>query len=323
MRPVRLLFVASMTVVLLSAAAVCASKTFYNWTWYPVYGIRLTFSNPVSVTSYDSTIFPTQEPAAVTQHALFRGGILMPRGSFTVTWSGDDAVAIWEWLKSEDPAADLLPQYPVDSGIDYAHPELYLAQTEQSRISDPSVLDSLRGMKKGLAQLSAVYRWEMSRVEYNPAKTRRIPKVNVDNLLACGLVSGCTEFALVYSAIARELGYPAVIVHTVDIDGVRHCQRGEKGPFAGHAYVEVFLIDHWILVDSTAGEFVYAGYDLASPVIAGPGGAKRYILGKSVDIDTYGQAGRYEDSPRMVFLANRLDVTTVVYPRYAWKSFSP
>lgn len=322
MRVARLFATAAAVVLFLSLAAICGTKTFYNWTWYPAYGIRLTFSSPVSVTGYDSTIFPTQAPAAVTQHVLFRGGILMPRGSFTITWAGDDTIALWEWLKSEDPSADLLPQYPVDFGIDYAHPEAYLTQTEQSRISDPKVLDSLRGMKKGLAQLRAAYRWEMSRVEYNPDRTRRISVVNVDNLLACGLVSGCTEFALVYSAIVRELGYPAVIVHTADLDGIRQCQRGEKGPFAGHAFVEVFVDDHWILVDSTTGGYVYAGYDTANPAIAEPGHPNRYVLGKFVDIGPYGQAGRYETSPRMIFVANRLDVTTVICPKYAWKGFA-
>ena len=44
-------------------------------------------------------------------------------------------------------------------GIDYTRPEQYLAQGEQSRISDSSVLDPLRTGAQSLDHLGDIYRW--------------------------------------------------------------------------------------------------------------------------------------------------------------------
>ena len=47
--------------------------------------------------------------------------------------------------------------YPTAFGIDYAHPEDYLEQGEQSQISDTSVLDSLRSEEQNMAHLGDIF----------------------------------------------------------------------------------------------------------------------------------------------------------------------
>ena len=49
--------------------------------------------------------------------------------------------------------------YQLAFGFDYAHPEQYLAQGEQSQISDPTVLDPLRADEQSMAHLGDIYRW--------------------------------------------------------------------------------------------------------------------------------------------------------------------
>jgi hypothetical protein len=44
-------------------------------------------------------------------------------------------------------------------GIDYTQPQPYLAQGEQSRISDPSVLNPLRTSGQSMGHLGDIYRW--------------------------------------------------------------------------------------------------------------------------------------------------------------------
>lgn len=55
---------------------------------------------------------------------------------------------------STDQTREYFPAF----GIDYTHPEKYLAQGEQTRISDVSVLDGMRS-DQGIEQLAAVYHW--------------------------------------------------------------------------------------------------------------------------------------------------------------------
>ncbi|MBN1811054.1 MAG: transglutaminase domain-containing protein [Anaerolineae bacterium] len=111
-------------------------------------------------------------------------------------------------------------------GIDYAHPEEYLAQGEQSQISDPAVLDLLRADEQSLAHLGDIYRWLKREFEAYKAGGQTIGVVTVDQLLAERRLGGCHDHGLVYAAVARELGYPAVMMHTVSIAWVEQFQAG-------------------------------------------------------------------------------------------------
>jgi hypothetical protein len=102
-------------------------------------------------------------------------------------------------------------------GVDYVHPEQYLVPGEQSRISDPSVLDGLRVQQQSLEHLGDIYRWLKGEFTAYSAGGKTIGLVTVDDLLAERRLGGCHDHALVYAAVARDLGYPAIIARANSI----------------------------------------------------------------------------------------------------------
>jgi hypothetical protein len=215
-------------------------------------------------------------------------------------------------------------------GIDYTHPEHYLAHGEQSQISDPSSLDSLRTGTQSLPHLGDIFRWLKSEFTTYSAGGKTIGVVTVDQLLAERRLGGCHDHALVYAAVARELGYPALMARTDSIAWIERFQAGEPRPHIGHVFVEVYLDGRWVLVDSTNGWYVERGYDPANPVIPlkGPVAGTSdeiygfYIERKGVDTWAFGIHSPDESTQAMDDLARQVDLATIVYPEYTFRRFS-
>lgn len=329
MERVRLSICTILAVAAVGTSVLGATQTFYNYMWFPIIGIRITFSSPVSIAGYDKGLFSTQEPLGVTQHVTFQSGTLPFQSGFRITWREEYAVVEhYEWLPIPDSSNGL--QYPVDFGIDYAHPEKYLAQGEQSQISNPAVLDSLRGGPKGLAQLGRIYKWLVREfTKYNANGTTH-GVVTVDELLASRRLGGCHDYALVYSAVARGLGYPALMLDTNNVKWIARFQGGDRGVHAGHVFVEVFLIDRWVLIDTTRGYYVEHGYDPLNPAIAMPGKGfygespvRYFVMRKGIDARAYGIDSGFDEIHRMMeSFALQVNVTAVVYPAYVWRKFA-
>jgi hypothetical protein len=229
-------------------------------------------------------------------------------------------------LPSPTPTVAYQPAF----GIDYAHPEKYLVQGEQSQISDPTVLDPLRSDEQSLAHLGDIYRWLKREFEPYQAGGQTIGVVTVNQLLAERRLGGCHDHGLVYAAVARELGYPAVMARTVSIAWVEGFQAGEEGPHVGHVFVEVYLDGKWVLIDSTNGWYVEDGYDPTDPVIPLKGsiaGSSEEIYGfyverKGLDTWDFGIHSPTESTQAMDELGGRLDLTGIVYPDYEFQRFS-
>jgi hypothetical protein len=219
--------------------------------------------------------------------------------------------------------------YRVAFDIDYVHPEQCLAQGEQSQISDPAMLDSLRSDEQSLAHLGDIYRWLKREFEAYRAGGKTIGVVTVDQLLTEGRLGGCHDHGLVYAAVARELGYPAVMARTASIAWVGQFQAGEEGPHVGHVFVEVYLDGRWVLIDSTNGWYLTDGYDPADPVIPLTGNIAGssdeiygfYVEGKAVDTWAMGIHSPAESRQKMEDFANQLDLASIVYPDYAFEYF--
>ena len=215
-------------------------------------------------------------------------------------------------------------------GIDCAHPEQYLKQGEQSRISDPTVLDPLRTQEQSMSHLGDICRWLRSEFTRNSAGGRTIGVVTADQLLVERQLGGCHDYALVYTAVVRDLGYPAVMADSYSIAWIEQFQAGEQDQHIGHVFVEVYVGGRWVLVDPTNGWYVESGYNPADPVIP----LKGAVAGSSVEIygfyvdrkgsDTwaYGITNVSELTQAMDELASQLDLAAIVYPEYVFERFT-
>lgn len=215
-------------------------------------------------------------------------------------------------------------------GIDYARPEQYLAQGEQSQISDPTVLDSLRAEEQSLAHLGDIHRWLKDEFTAYRAGGKTIGVVTVDELLAERRLGGCHDHGLVYAAVARELGYPAVMARTSSIAWVEGFKAGEKGPHVGHLFVEAYLDGKWVLIDSTNGWYVEDGYQPANPVIplrkrvTGPSEELYgfHVERKGIDTWAFDIHSQTESTQAMDDFARQLDLETIAYPEYVFQRFA-
>lgn len=219
--------------------------------------------------------------------------------------------------------------YSAAFGIDYGHPEKYLAPGEQTHISNPAVINALRQKEQSIAHLGAIYFWIKRQFTTWSAGGQTIGRVTVDQLLTERRLGGCHDWGLVYAAVARQLGYPAVLVDTASIAWARQFQSGEKGPYVGHVFVEVFVAGKWVLVDSTNNWYVEDGYDPANPIIplrvgiAGPAEETYgfYVLRKGSDTWGYGVRNATELHRLMENSARQLQTETMVYPQYTFQRF--
>lgn len=241
-----------------------------------------------------------------------------------------------EFLEDKSPdgvntPATVETEYSTAFGIDYSHPERYLSQGEQCQISDKKFLDDFQTDTKGIEQLGSVYRWLKDEFDSYSAGGKTIGKVTVDGLLEQKVMSGCDDYALVFCAVARELGYPSTLVRSSSIVWIKDFKvRGDDArPRIGHIFVEVYLDNKWILIDPTNGWYLDEDYDPSDAVIPLKGNIAGqteetygfYVERKGIDIWDMGIYGQDDSAESMDEIARKIDPGTLVYPDYDFKRF--
>jgi len=226
---------------------------------------------------------------------------------------------------TETPA----PRYTNAFGIDYAQPRKYLAQGEQTRFSNPAIVNSLRRQVQNVAHLGEIYFWIKREFTTWSAGGKTIGARTTDQLFAERRLGGCHDWGQVYASVARELGYPAVKVDAVSIAWAKQFQSGQKVPYVGHVFVEVFVAGKWVLMDSTNNWYVENGYDPTNPTIPLQGsiaGSNQetlgfYVMRKGVDTWGYGIRSAGELNRLMEESARLLKLDTLQYPPYNFQRF--
>lgn len=235
-------------------------------------------------------------------------------------------------VKEETNSRPAAAEYGIAFGIDYANPDKYLIQGEQSQISDFTHLETLYPGKKGLDNLKNIYYWMKDEFSSYPDGGKTIGKVTADKLLENRSLGGCDDYALVFAAVVRELGYPAVMTRTSSIAWIKSFKVDGYGarPRVGHVFVEVHLDKKWILVDPTNGWYMEEDYEPANPVIPLKGNIAGqteeiygfYVERKGFDVWDMDIHNQVESGESMDELASRLDLDSIVYPSYNFKRFS-
>lgn len=219
--------------------------------------------------------------------------------------------------------------YSFSFGIDYRQPGKYIAQGEQTRLTNKAVVEALSQKEQGLAHLGKVYFWIKNYFTPYSAGGSSIGVATVDQLMNEKRLGGCHDWGLVFISLVRELGYPAVLVDTASIGWMKQTQAGQKGPYVGHVFVEVYLEGKWVLVDSTNNWYVESGYDPANPVIPLKGkiagsneeNAGFYVMRKGVDTRGYGIHSNAELMKLMEDTAKQVKVESLTYPEYNFLRF--
>ena len=227
-------------------------------------------------------------------------------------------------LPTRTPTLTASQRYQSAFGIDYGQPEKYLAQGEQTRLSNPKVVDLVRGKTPSIAHLGDIYFW--IKREFTPwtAGVSTIGVATTDQLFKERRLGGCHDWGLVYASIARELAYPTVMIDTAGIAWAKRFLAGQKGPYLGHVFVEVFVAGKWVLVDSTNNWYVEENYDPANliiPLKMGDETEGLFVMRKGVDTWGYGIRSNQELTRLMEESAQQLKVETIQFPPYSFQRF--
>ena len=85
---------------------------------------------------------------------------------------------------------------------------------------------------------------------------------NVQEIYQSGYMTGCTDYAKVYSTLARQMGMPTTFLATTEARSMQQDMSQPNGTFVGHAFCEVFdeSTNSWVLVDPTNNK-VQQNYD--------------------------------------------------------------
>jgi hypothetical protein len=222
------------------------------------------------------------------------------------------------------PTLTASQRYQSAFGIDYGAPEKYLAQGEQTRLSNPKIIDALRGKPQSIAHLGEIYFWIAREFKPWSAGGATIGVSTTDKLFAERRLGGCHDWGLVYASIARELGYPTVMIDAAGIAWARKFLAGQKTPYLGHVFVEVFVTGKWVLVDSTNNWYVEENYNPANPIIPVKMGDETegmFVMRKGVDTWGYGIRSNQELTRLMEDSARQFNLTTLQFPPYNLQRF--
>ena len=128
------------------------------------------------------------------------------------------------------------------------------------------------------------------------AKTKRfigenIFDRNVNEIMESGKMTGCTDWAMSFAAIARQHGIPTSFFTTAEKEWAEEVCKGENkaNSLRGHSFCECFIDGKWVLVDPTKS-VVQDEYDADNLHLTGEkhfvGGKKDFIpYYRGLDID--------------------------------------
>lgn len=220
-------------------------------------------------------------------------------------------------------------------GIDYTHPSTYTLQGKQTVIKDISALERLQQKQRNntgadFTMLGEIFRWEKAGFQPVASGGRTIGVVTVEQLLKERRMGGCHDWALVYAAVARQLGYPAVIADAMSIAWAKDHVSGKKVSYLGHVFVELYVDRKWLLVDPTNNWVIADSYDPTNPVIplkgfiAGENNETYgfYVMRKGLDSWDYGIHSNADLQTLMRNTANQVDLSSLKYPAYRFTRFS-
>jgi len=115
-----------------------------------------------------------------------------------------------------------------------------------------------------------------------------IAKRTVDQIFTDGTLSGCHDWGLVLISIIRKFNIPAIFVDTAYVKWADDYLSNKSIPFQGHVFVEAFVDNKWILLNSTQNEYI-ENYDPMNPLIGFRlDFSNFYVMFKGIDPIDYG-----------------------------------
>lgn len=202
--------------------------------------------------------------------------------------------------------------------VDYSNPTMFLQHGEQTRLT-PEILAvaQLFNIHKDISTLREIYLWMFNNLRDGDGdKFGR----TAHEIVSSRIVTGCTDWGLVFATLARAKGVPAIFVQAGWIRWIKKVNRvGQCArPVYGHIFVEAYIDSQWCLVDSMRG-FLYRDYDADSFCLP----HSYYIFAKSIEVWDTGVRNLEENNRVMTRLFTGFDTSRYQKPVYKKKRLRP
>ncbi|HLD72056.1 MAG TPA: transglutaminase-like domain-containing protein [Candidatus Nanoarchaeia archaeon] len=178
----------------------------------------------------------------------------------------------------------LLKEYGIVDSEEVNLQGFYLSEGPQTEITD-IVQNNANLIKNGATTEEAVKNimdWEQAVLSCSQQEAQQYQKRErtAHQIILSKCATGCTDYVLVFAALARAKGIPATITETVREKWIAEMVWNNKWnpKKEGHFFSEVYLPESkvWVVVDPTANKLT--GRDDKGYYQSGPGGDKRFML---------------------------------------------
>jgi len=210
------------------------------------------------------------------------------------------------------------------NSIDYSNPELYLTLGSQSNLKEQyfnEINRQIRIENNDIEGIGMIFSWKQDYFKRYSAGGRFIGKITVNQIMKKKALGGCHDHGLVLVSILRKYGFPAIMVDTAGIQWALDYHEGKRKGFRGHVFIEVYVKDKWILIDSTTGKYV-ENYDSSNPVIPMTHSVENkgyFVLFKGLDPRGYGITSCKQLNKHLKEFSRKIKSIEMYFPQYVTK----
>jgi len=160
-------------------------------------------------------------------------------------------------------------KFPVKN-VDHSDPSIFIIQTSQTELS-PNTIEKLNNLfpdSNNIEKIGKVHKWVKENFEKFRGGGKMVAKKSAQQLYDERKLSGCNDWGLLQTAILRCLNFPVVFMNAANINWAKRYREDTSNPpeFSGHTFLEIYVKGHWILMDSTTGQYI-EDYDFNDPVL--------------------------------------------------------
>ena len=184
------------------------------------------------------------------------------------------------------------------SEIDYAQPSKYLAAgpltslSAENRARVESTLSWETIEEKSWSLVEGIYRYMRDERNFKSigAEGAMIAKRSADQIFADTTLTGCHDWGIVLAATLRAFGIPAVYTDAASVSwAIKYLSGKDTVPFYVHVFIEAWIDDRWVLLNSTKPEAILSHEFKDSLIDFQVGDNSRYyVMFKGLDPLDYG-----------------------------------
>ncbi|MDP2791382.1 MAG: transglutaminase domain-containing protein [Rectinemataceae bacterium] len=200
--------------------------------------------------------------------------------------------------KSEKPIRWENTLFAWNSVIDYTMPSQYLAAGPLTGLSaeNRALVESTLSWDiiedKSWSLVDGIYRYLLDEENFSPinADGAMIAKRSADRIFAEKTLTGCHDWGIVLAATLRAFGIPAIYIDAASVAwAVKYTSAEKASPFFVHVFIEAWIDDRWVLLNSTKPEAIIR-HDVTTSLIEFRvnDNSPYYVMFKGLDPLDYG-----------------------------------